>query len=395
MPQTVSRSYGNVEGIFNELTEPLRPTGAPAIAFLACDPDIDHGALIRRLHEALPFPVVGGTTLAFPLHADDENVSATLTLLEREGLHISTAISGPLAHETADAQMQALYAQCVEGLPDAPELFFCIPSRLQGSLMERLTRSLFHLAGSVPVFGGMSSEELEKGIAHVFHEGSAYRDCMLLIGFCGGLRPVTAVRAKLTALADYAPCVTKSEGSRVYRLDDMTVCAYLEKLGFPVDREKEMTDMLEMGFFHMLMRGRLHEDDGVPEICGILSINAADGSAEFSTQVPEGVRLTVGTLRKQDVVESAEQCLDELLLKMKPAQTEGYQYSFFCAISCVSRYLAMVGDENMESTLLRCMAPEGLSAFAYHGFNEIAPTQDEAGKHQNRAHGDSIAMLAL
>ena len=102
----------------------------------------------------------------------------------------------------------------------------------------------------------------------------------------------------------------------------------------------------------------------------------------------------MGSIQKNDVVESSERCLNEILEKINQRENRDYQYSVLLAVPCIARYFAMLGGENLENTLLAQKIPPELVVNIFYGFCEIGPTQNKNGYH-NRSHNASIVMCAL
>ncbi len=102
----------------------------------------------------------------------------------------------------------------------------------------------------------------------------------------------------------------------------------------------------------------------------------------------------MGSIQKNDVVESSERCLDEILEKIAAQENQDYRYSLLFTVPCIARYFAMLGGENLENTLLARKIPSGLVVNTFYGFCEIGPTQNKSG-YNNRSHNASIVMCAL
>ena len=255
--------------------------------------------------------------------------------------------------------------------------------------------ALFAEAGEIPVFGGVTTSDLVSTQAHVFAGHHAYKDRMVLLALGGDIQPVFAVGSQLTELTPYGPSVTEAEGRIVKKVDDMTFCEYMQRLGInPEDRVNGVDALVQYGPLPCRLYHKMDDDDGVPELRCISFTKLEDGSAAFSSRLPVGTRINMGTIQKSDVTESSERCLNEILTKMERWENDGYQYSVLFCVPCIARYFSMLGGENLERNLIRQNTPSRLMVNTFYGFCEIGPTENRQGYH-NRSHNASIVMCAI
>ncbi|MDR2888488.1 MAG: hypothetical protein LBV33_01440, partial [Lachnospiraceae bacterium] len=118
----ISKEFLQIVQIVTDLT-----AGVPerlsenAIGFLMCDSQVDYQGVVGLLNGRLAIPIVGGTTFTDPLGSEDEERSASLTILELEEGACSVKISEPLSAANIQ-QMDQLYQECVGGLRETPKL---------------------------------------------------------------------------------------------------------------------------------------------------------------------------------------------------------------------------------------------------------------------------------
>lgn len=397
-----SMNFNNVEKIATDLIEGLdKKFSNNAIGFLSCDSRIDSAKLIAILHRELAFPVVGGTTLTLPLAENEDEISASMTVIEKDKVHYHIAITDTLKEEISDQQMEQLYEECITGLDGEPRLLMPFIPRISGMMTDKFISSLFRKAGKIPVFGGLTTDDLETTKAAVLANGEAYSDRMVLVAIGGAIRPVFSVGSQLTIMSEYAPSVTESDSNIVKKVDDMTFCEYMKQIGIaPEDRVNGVDALVQYGPLPVRLRNKLDDDDGIPEIRCISYTNIQEGSVAFSSNLPVGTRVNIGIIDKSDVTESSKNCLTDLLDKIEQNEKEtykdeNYKYGVLFCLPCVARYFAMVGGENLESKYLRNEIPKTLVTSSYYAFCEIGPTQGKEGEIHNRSHNASIVMCAI
>lgn len=387
--KNITREHEDADLMMRELLSGIDPDSC-VIGFLSCMAVSNHSDLVARLQKAVPFPVVGGTTLCSPFAEATADIAATLVVLSGDDFCCRAELSPVLNPETAAKSLKQLFDDCTRQLDGAPKLFLVIMPIFSLASAAFYLEEVFALAGSVPVFGGMVSDEMTCEDFAVFANGSGFKDRMVLVAIGGQIRPTLAFGRKLTFLSDYEPTVTKADGTAVYRVDDLSFCEYLAKLGF--DDGKGVV----IGYpLSVLMKGGQAAADGTPETGLLLSVDNRKGCGIFSRPVPEGVRISVGLLTHEDVADSVHRCMRTVARMMAVERGKGYRYSMAFCVSCLGRYYSMVGRENGESEVLRRELAAMLPVFGYYGFNEVCPTRDATGTYHNRAHVDSIVVCAF
>ena len=83
--------------------------------------------------------------------------------------------------------------------------------------------------------------------------------------------------------------------------------------------------------------------------------------------------------------------MDEIKQKIDEREKDGYKYSNILCISCVSRYIAFIGSENFEKTMLNEELP---NVTGFYAFGEIGPLI-HGGKLYNRLNNASILICAI
>ncbi len=393
----ISEEFDEIEIIVKDLTTGLPESASEnRIGFLVCDSHLECKELLNHLRKKITFPIIGGTTFTYPLQGKNDEVSASLTVLDIEKMNYSIAVSQPLSEADSDRQMKELYDQCTGGLDVSPKMLMMFQPMIPGLNADRFITGLISLSGEIPLFGGMTMNDLDSTAAGVFADGNVYGDRIVLVALGGDIRPVFSVGSQMTAMSEYAPVVTASDGNIVRCVDEMTFCDYMRSIGIsPEQRRNGVDALVQYGPLPCRLRNKLQDDDGIPELRCISYTNVEEGSVAFSSSLPVGTRVNIGVIQKNDVVESSRGCLNHLTAQMKTEEESGYRYSAIFSVPCVARYFAMLGGENLESKLLTDEIPRHLAVSAYYGFCEIGPTQGQNGEHHNRSHNASIVMCAL
>ena len=386
---TVSRSF-KAETIAGDLIRDLPASPPNALGLLSCSPETDCRAMIARLQASLPFPVVGGTTWALPFESHDEEVSASLTVIDRPDVNFAVGVSPVLDPADCRRQMTELYRDCEARLDRRPKMLLVFLPVIPGLMPDRYLPHLFEAAGNLPVFGGMVSDDYDTYIdrAAVLAEGRGFSDRMALVALGGDIEPVFAARCSLNAVTDYTAEV---DGYTIRRVDDMSFCDYLSRQGFDPSNEE-----LSSGWpLSLDIRGRHAPVEGLDDACDLVRLNPADGSGTLAGLVPLGAGIRVGVLNKGNIIKTADDCLADILARIKDGQARGYRYSLLFCLPCVARYYALVGDDNKEGERIKAACRENLTLVGYYGFNEVCPVHLPYGGRENRVLNYSIVMCAF
>lgn len=393
--KTQSLEFQQVEIIAQDLLQGLPELPSSALGFLTCDSQVDYDALLPLLAKALPFPLVGGTTMTNPLSQGDQELAATLLVIHKEDMLCSIALSAPFAG-APEAQVGEALERCLNNLDDPPKLLMTFFPMLPGMEGDACAHRLFSLANGIPVFGGMMTDDLGCTVSAVFENGLAYPDRMLLIGLGGDIRPVVAVGNQMTVMAEHGAVVTDSTQNVVHRVDDMTFCDYMQSLGIqPEQRVDKLEALIQYGPLPFRIHHKLTEEDGVPELRCLSYTDPSNGNAAFSSALPIGVRLQMGLIEKNDVIESCQRCASSLLEQMEAQERTGYSYSAVLFLTCSARYFAILNGALPGVGILRQTIPPQLPVSGCYSFLEIGHTLGKNGSVQNRSHNASIVMCAL
>lgn len=369
-----------------------------ALGMLYCDSQVDCRAVLEGLEARLRFPVVGGSAMAFPYAGPDGGqLSAALLVMQNDALRFSVSVSETLRPEACREQMRDTYERGLAALGGPPKMVMPLFPLWPGLPTNVFIDEIFSLAGGLPVFGGVTTNDLINTEAAVFADGEVLTDRMALVMLGGDIHPVFATSNQISPMVEYAPVVTLSEGSEVLRVEEQSFCDYMRSIGIkPEQRVNGVDALMQYGPTPAIVMPPEHVETDAPQVRCISYTNLQRGSAVFSGRIPEGSRLRMGLLRKSDVTESTTACLDKLQARMAPAQERGYEYSALFCLSCVARYFALVGGPNFEHEILTNHPLSTHAAIGAYVFCEVSPVYGGGGNAlQNGMHSASIIMCAI
>ena len=391
--QRFSCEFFNLDIVLKDLLRDVDSFGG-SIGFLTCDASLhNYPHMVKQLQLAVPFPVVGSTTPAFPMEEQQDKFSARFCVLKVEGMLCSVA-SAPIGRAKL-ASMHKLYQQCVAPLGNTAKMLMTTLPLISDSTRIKLCDELFELVGDIPLFGGMTAAYPGESTAAVFCNGECFDNDIVLIGFAGDIQPVFSVGCQISTTEGHAPTVTKSKRNTVCETDHRPFARYLDEVGVVLSDGDDPGELLRYGPLPVLVTHPNQEAGDVPEVRIITQVNQSTGCACFSHDVPEGALLELGFMQTHDIVESAEACIEGLMNKMEPGISDGYEYSLVMSAVCVTRYFAQIGSDNLERAVLHRQLPDDYAMHNFYLLNEIAPLSNAEGRLINRTYSYSIAMCAL
>lgn len=359
-----------------------------AVAFISCSPDFEYNKLVTTISRAMAVPVVGLTSIANPFDVGTEPFGSAIAFVGKKNAARSIAVSDVLDQAKGPEQMTDLYNRCVDGLTGEPKLFMVFMPILQNLFADDYLLRLFELAGSVPVIGGMASDEFRSTRTAAFANDAAYLDRMVLMAFSGDVRPAIGVGCEITNPSSYSPVVTKADKNIIYSVDDMTFADYMSKLGFGPEATSDFP-------LSVRLRDPDAHDDEYPRVSSIVEINPSDGSGTLANYIQTGSAISVGYINKDNITNSARSAVARMKERMAALGGDGYRYDTMFAVSCVARYYTMHAQPNIEAEILAKELTDGMSGFGFFAFREIGPVPDGMGGFKNQRHGQSIVLCAI
>ncbi|MDR3319361.1 MAG: hypothetical protein LBS99_07975, partial [Clostridiales bacterium] len=270
-----------------------------SVGIISCYNEFIDTGVVGELCKALPFDTVGFTTLATAACGEAGRESLTLCVLTSDDVQFSTAYSADIKPDTYQKTIPDTYAAARKELGGDPSLAFAFLPMLGDITSSKMLGSLTNKAPGVPVFGTVScSHNIKSEHRAIIHNGDAGDRTMALLLFHG------EVNAKFFVISlsegniqKKRGTVTKSEMDLVMEVDGLTFVDYLESLGVPhniiIDSPTTLPMMLDFG-------------DGAQSTASGLYHIAPEGYALFGTEVPVGVKIALGKLDRNGILDTAK-----------------------------------------------------------------------------------------
>ncbi|MDR2397787.1 MAG: FIST C-terminal domain-containing protein [Spirochaetaceae bacterium] len=348
--------------------EPLR---SHTVGLLSCyDEFIDNGT-VKALSDALPFDLIGCSTLAAATAGEAGEMMLCLTVFTSDEVRFCAGVTSSLT-EQPEAALTEAYQKARSLLPSDPALMLLCGPVITQMGGEILVERISAITGGIPLFGTLAShQQLDFSKSATIFNGQSRNDILSFILIHGPIRPAFfGATIPGEKIKSQRAIITKAQDNILMEINHLPVQTYLEHLGL-------MDAWVVTVSFPFL----IDYHDGTKPMLRSIYTFTPEGYAVCGGQMPVGAAIMVGNIDYEDVVATTAQTLKELLRAPKP--------SCILLFSCLTRYLVLGTDSMAELELVR----SSLGDRAYHlcySKGEICPVYDDHGRLVNRFHNCTL-----
>ncbi|MDR1979413.1 MAG: FIST C-terminal domain-containing protein [Synergistaceae bacterium] len=377
----------DVEAAVSEILEQLKPESgllSRSIGILSCYADFVESGAMRAVCDALPFEVVGLTTLANVGPGSTGTMLLTLTVLTGDDVSFSVGLTAPLPSED-EAPLREEYEAARARLDRRPSLMLSFVPLLVNAGGDFFVNAFTKISGGVPNFGGLAVDHnSDYHDSCVVCNGEAYTDRYAFILLSGNVSP-RFFMGSISAAKIFRErgIVTAANGNQLQTVNDVPVSDYLESLGFAKGADGFIVGLNSFPFV-------VDYNDGTPPVIRAIYSQTPEGHAVGGGNIPVGATLSIGSMNASEVVATAAETINAALSSGKS--------ECFLIFSCVGRYFHL-GYNPLEEAekVQRTLDETGIPYhFAYSG-GELCPAYVREGSESivNRNHNLTFVICAL
>ncbi|MDR0383151.1 MAG: FIST C-terminal domain-containing protein [Spirochaetaceae bacterium] len=359
--EEVDEADDAVDEILGQLG-PVSNLAANSLGIINCDPEFVESGVVEELAKRLPFDTVGVTTRAGAARGVFGSALLSLSVLTADDVNFSIARSETITADNTDEAFASAYNSAAGGLPEKPVFALCYPPIIVPIGSYAMTSAVFKAAGGTPVFGTLSCSPFADHSNNLtIMNGTADGSSAVLALISGNIHPdFCMVSIPEQNIQRQYGIITKSEGCLVYKINDMSVPAYLERQGFPHSSINQ--DSLYLIPF---MVGS--ENPTASALYGITD----EGVAIFGSEMPEGKEISPCSLNYNGIMETTEKLLRKISLKKNINGILFY--------SCLVRQV-LLGAKNDDELKKVIEKVDGIVPYqiCYSG-GEICPVNEDGG----------------
>ena len=366
-----------------------------AIGIVYSDADVDVAELGDKLHTMLGFEIIGLTTTAiFNRNSGYCDMGISLTVITGSDVDISVGSAHDINIDNCTEKMREAYSAARERLPQDPRLILICSPYSSNLSSENYLEALDEASGNVPIFGGVATDHYDLQCLKTFHNGSSYSEAPVFVLISGNIHPVFSMQHQFNAKIERKSVITQSSSNLVERVGDKTFIEYLSDITTIPDGELSLYHFQSIPF---VMELPDYEESEQPVVRVLTGIDRETGAGEFLSKMPQGSKLSINILQKDNLAASCGETIDDLLEKMK--QVVDYEFCTVLVTTCNARHLLLGDTKDLEANILieklTDMNPT-LNAAGFYAFGEMCPTAaDTGGRAKNRYHNISFAICAF
>ncbi len=346
---------------------------------LYCSLDFVESGVAAAVCDALPFDVIGMTTLA---SADTHGYGIyelTLTILTSDDVRFMAGISGAIDEQNYKDEISRLYTGMRATVDDDPAMILSFIPHLRDVAGYEVVDTMDAACHGIPIWGSITnSVDFTYGTVATIYNGQTPRSGLAMLFINGPVDPQFIVCSiPERNITNSRGIITKSKGPILYEVNDMPIMDYLRFIGLEVDRENITTVPL-----------LLYYDNADAYVALGFYTLFDDGSVLTGGPMPEGTPFVVGYIDEAGIHASANEAIDKIAA-IKDRRTT-------LMLPCITRYIMLSPNQEDELKLICERMTEAGRPFtmAYSG-GEICPMPDANGKLRNRFHNYSFSACVL
>jgi hypothetical protein len=353
------------------------------VGMLTCYSEFVDSDAVKELCRAMPFDVVGTTTICNAVRDSSGNMLLTLLVLTSDDVEFSVGLSEPMSRAD-EAPLRKAWDEASSKLRERPAMMVTFAPLLIPVSGDFYADSLSNISGGLPNFGMLTVDNnSDYRDAQIIRGGESYRDRLALVLMAGNLSP-------RFAMASISPekifmekgVVTSSRGNQVRTVNERPVAEYLESLGLKRNEEGSITGVNAFPFV-------VDYNDGTMPVVRVVFAITEEGYAVCGGDIPNGATLSVGHIDSDEVLSTTTDLITDAIMPPEP--------DCVLMFSCVGRYFALGYSPMSElERVQKLMEENGIPYQLTYSGGELCPVASDSGtRMKNRNHNDTFIMCLL
>jgi hypothetical protein len=350
-----------------------------SVGLISCYSEYIDTGVVEAISRALPFDVVGCTTLGNAVNGNLGHLELCLMVLTSDDTEFAVASSGPLT-ETQDAPLRSMYNKALAKLGTEPKFMMCFAPLIYSIGGEAFLNILSDESSGLPIFGTLAVDHTaDYAQAQTIINGEASRDSMNIILVGGSAEPkflVSTLSAEKTL--KQKAVITDSEANILKAVNGMSAIDYMETLGLTNDGKIEGASTIPFVIDY---------GDGTQPVIRAIFAQTQEGYAVCGGSMPINAALSISSIDYEDVLLTTGKLLGGF------GKSDGCNAAIM--FSCVGRNFALGTKTKDELKVVEDVLGSKLPYLLAYSGGEICPLSDADKVLRNRFHNDSVVALLL
>ena len=350
-----------------------------SVGLITCSYDFIEVGMIKAICDALPFEVIGCTTLTNANNVVSGTMLFCLTVLTADDCQFITAVTESLSEDPEKAIKRAS-RKALNRLTQPPKLAIALFPlfRLDN---DTILSTLDEALDETPIFGSIACDydTATYSDSYVIHGGECYRDCLSFALIAGNVNPKFVVTSTSDQnLIQQRAIITSSENCLLKQVNNMSARDYLDSIGLIVGEGVE--GMSSVPFV-------VDFCDGTQPVARAVYGFNEDGSAICGGVMPVGGTLYIGKLDFEDIIDTAEKSMKKLL--------SNGEVNGIIMFPCLGRNIVLALDPFAEINVLKQLVGEKPPIHLAYSAGECCPVYEVDGRTTNRFHNFTFIGCAF
>ncbi len=346
-----------------------------SVGIITCYNEFIENGLVAALAQALPFDIVGCSTLGNATAGQNGPMMLALMVLTGDDIQFKTAFSEPLIVDPQQAVENAYHRVADADLGPAAVILSFFPLNnnfVSGNLCDYLQ----NIAAPSPIFGLFASNFENFSQNFCLHNQQYSDKSFSLLAIYGNIKTdffLTSIPS--TNIQKQNSIITASQNNILQEINNLTLEQYTQSIGLG-GGNNIITSIPFVADF---------KDGNLPLARAIFSIND-QGYAVCGSLLPPGTTLALGYLEYEDVLQTADSLISQALAKNGQA---------LILFPCKSRNAVLGPDAQAELEFISQKIGSSLPYLIAYAAGEICPIDDKQGNLLTRYHNYSLIGLLL
>ena len=342
-----------------------------SVGLLTCSYDFVESGMVEAICKALPFDVIGCTTLTNANNFEADTILLCLTVFTADDCQFSAKVTDSL-RENLEDEICVAAKNAKADLAENPQMALAL-FPMFGVGGEIMLGALDSALDGVPIFGTVACDHdtAEYSNTYTIYNGECFRDRLSFFLISGNVNPQFVVAATSEQnLKKQQAVITSSDGCLIKAINNMTAREYFTSIG--MSSGKGIEGMSSVPFVVD------YGDGSQPVARAIFGLNE-DGSALCGGYMPEGSTLYIGRMDEEDILLTAENSIKTLLETESP--------NGIILFPCLGRNMVLVMDPLAEAKLAQELIGDTVPFHLAYSAGECCPVcYDKDDRLANRFH---------
>jgi len=344
-----------------------------------CHIDYVESGIITQLCEALPFDVIGMTSMAGASGEGYGLFDLTLTVLTSDEVTFTAGMTNGINKANYFDEIDRLYKNIRGNMNDDPTLILSFMPYIRDVSGYEVVDAMDRAVGGIPIWGSITNNiDFNYETVQTIYNGQYLRAGVAMMFLNGPVEPKFVVSSiPERNISSNRAIITKSDGAILREVNDTPILEYLKNIGLVITKENITTTPLMV----------YYEGAVEPVALGFYTL-FDDGSVLTGGKMPEGTSFAVGSIDAEGIFESTETGLAAIFTLSGRSAT--------LLLPCVTRYIMLAPDQEAELRLITDkLNASGLPFMMGYSGGEICPMPGADGKLRNRFHNYTFCACII